>query len=147
MRTTAVLVAILTVLATTAALLVAVPAPSAHAAAHIMRTATTTSTTTSPDLNPDRNCEIRIANRWPGGFLIEIILRNTGPIPISSWTVQFTLLPGMRVQQVWNAMVTQTNLTVTATPLPWNQLIPPGGSITIGIVIAGDPTGWTPPPC
>lgn len=97
---------------------------------------------------PDGDCavEVRIVNRWPGGFQVEIVVRNPGTVPFAGWTVSFGLATGMSVSQAWNAEFSQSQLMVTVRDAGWNGTIAPGASTTVGMIINGDPTGWTPDP-
>lgn len=109
-------------------------------------TRTTTTTTTTSNPVPGCTAEVRVINPWPGAFQVEIIIRNTGTTPISGWTVRFTLGAGMSVAQSWNSVWSQSGLTLTLRNLNWNASIPPGGSVSVGMVINGDPANWNPAP-
>lgn len=104
--------------------------------------------TTTPPPNPGTGCavDIRVVNSWQGGFVIEIVVRNIGANPMTSWTVAFALRAGMTVASAWNTTVTSVGLDVTASNVNWNNMIPPNGNQTVGMIINGDPTGWTPEP-
>jgi lysophospholipase L1-like esterase len=104
---------------------------------------TTTTTTTSP---PPGGCspEIKVISSWPGQFQIDVVVHNNGTAPLTGWTVRFTLGTGMTVSQSWNSVLTQSPPTVSLTNLSWNATVPPAGSVTVGMILNGSPTGWNP---
>lgn len=106
------------------------------------------STPPPTDPPPTTGCvaEIRIVNRWQGAFQVELVVRNGGGAPMTAWTVRFTLGAGMSMQQAWNTTVSVSGSSVTATNVNWNGSLSPGTSTTVGMIINGDPTGWTPNP-
>ncbi|MFF1506155.1 endo-1,4-beta-xylanase [Streptomyces sp. NPDC058326] len=85
-----------------------------------------------------------VSSQWTGGFTAQVTLRNTGTAALAGWTVRWTQPAGQRVTQAWNATVTQTGAEVTATPLPYNTTLPPGGTVSFGF--NGAWTGTNPPP-
>ncbi|MGI5156349.1 PQQ-dependent sugar dehydrogenase [Microbispora sp. CA-102843] len=108
---------------------------------------TSPSPSPSPSASPSppagtRSCEatIRIVSLWPGGFRSELTVRNTGTLPISSWTVTFGFPKGEHVVQLWNGRYTQSGATVTVTNESWNGALAPGQSVTVGFD-AGLPGG------
>lgn len=111
-------------------------------------TTTSTTTTTTTTTSPPAGCaaEIRVVGRWQGQFQVDIVVGNTGATPIDGWTVRFGLGAGMSVSQSWNTTATQAGANVAAANVSWNSAIAPGTSRTIGMIINGDPTGWTPAP-
>jgi hypothetical protein len=72
------------------------------------------------------------ANSWQGGFTADVAINNTGPSPINGWTLTFTFPGDQKITSAWNATVTQTGASVTATNLSYNATISPGGSQWFG---------------
>jgi cellulase/cellobiase CelA1 len=87
-----------------------------------------------------------VVGRWPGQFQIDVVVRNTGTSSFTGWAVRFGLGTGMSVSQSWNMELTRDGQTLTARPLSWNAMVPPAGSVTVGMILNGDPTGWAPNP-
>ncbi|EFE65133.1 GH12 family glycosyl hydrolase domain-containing protein [Streptomyces viridosporus] len=78
-------------------------------------------------------CTVSYAtNVWPGGFTANVTVRNTGSSAVDGWRLAFTLPAGQRITQAWNASVTPSSGTVTASGPDNNTRIAPGGSQTFG---------------
>ncbi|WP_328710489.1 PQQ-dependent sugar dehydrogenase [Microbispora hainanensis] len=73
-----------------------------------------------------------ISNQWPGGFQGGLTVRNSGSVPISSWTVTFTFPNGQSITQLWGGRYTQSGSTVTVTNESWNGSLEPGAATTAG---------------
>ncbi|MEU9588994.1 cellulose binding domain-containing protein [Streptomyces sp. NPDC048193] len=71
-------------------------------------------------------------NVWPGGFTADVTVTNTAASPVDGWRLAFALPSGQRVTNSWNASVTPSSGSVTATGLDHNARIAPGGSLTFG---------------
>jgi Cellulose binding domain len=69
---------------------------------------------------------------WQGGFTASVTITNNGSSTISGWTLAFTFPGDQKITNAWNAAVTQTGASVTATNLSYNAAIPPGGSQSLG---------------
>jgi len=90
--------------------------------------------------------EIRVVNSWQGGFQADILVRNNGAAAMNGWTVRFGLAAGMSVQQAWNGVVSTTGQGVSVGNVGWNGSLAPASSATVGMIINGDPAGWSPNP-
>ncbi|MFF8633994.1 cellulose binding domain-containing protein [Streptomyces pilosus] len=78
-------------------------------------------------------CSVSYAtNVWPGGFTVNVTVRNTGSAPVDGWTLAFTLPSGQRVTHAWNATVAPSSGAVTARATDNNARIAPGGSQSFG---------------
>lgn len=71
-------------------------------------------------------------NSWPGGFTADVTVTNTGTTPVDGWKVAFGLPAGQTVINAWNASVTPSSGTVTATNTPANARIAANGSQSFG---------------
>ena len=73
--------------------------------------------------------------------------RSPTPAPRRSpdWVVTFRFGGDQRIGQSWNATFSQTGAAVTLTHASWNRIIPPGGSVTVGLYGARSAPP-TPPP-
>ncbi|MEU4762010.1 cellulose binding domain-containing protein [Actinosynnema sp. NPDC023794] len=111
-------------------------------------TTTSTTTTTTTTSVPGGSCdvEIKVVNQWPGGFTVEITIRNGGTSPSRGWRIGFTFNAGMSLNQGWNGTFTQSGTAVTVSNTSWNGGIPPAGSTKVGFNGTGDATGWVPVP-
>jgi cellulase/cellobiase CelA1 len=73
-----------------------------------------------------------LVNSWTGGFQAQVTLTDTGPSPISSWTLTWTFPGDQRIATIWNATATQSGGKVVATGESYNAAIAAAGSVTIG---------------
>jgi len=72
------------------------------------------------------------------GFSVWINVINTTSVPLSGWTVQFTLPASMGVSGI-NGTVTRAGATGTFTPAVWFTTIGPGGQAAVGLSGSGTP--------
>jgi hypothetical protein len=72
-------------------------------------------------------------NPWPGGFTASVTITNTGTVAWTSWTVTFAFPGDQKITGSWNAQVTQSGKTVTASNVSYNGSVPAGGSTSFGM--------------
>ncbi|GIF00754.1 hypothetical protein Ari01nite_82180 [Paractinoplanes rishiriensis] len=103
----------------------------------------------SPPPAPICSVVYRNSSQWNGGFVAEIQIRNNTGAPIENWTFGFHFGGDQVVQNAWGTgTFTQAGRTVTATPATWTRVIPPNGTVTIGLLgrwttSNATPTGFT----
>jgi hypothetical protein len=78
-----------------------------------------------------------VTSSWTGGFQAEFTVKNNGTTPTAGWSMGFTFPGTQRVNNFWNALVTQSGQQVTATNQSYNGTIPAGGSTTWGATMDG----------
>jgi hypothetical protein len=71
-------------------------------------------------------------NEWSGGFTANLTVTNTGTAPINGWTLVFPFPGDQEVTNAWNATVSQSGTTVTATNMSYNAGIAPGANVQFG---------------
>jgi hypothetical protein len=71
-------------------------------------------------------------NNWQGGFTANVTITNNGSSAMTSWTLTFAFPGDQKITNAWNAAVTQSGTSVTATNLNYNGAISPGGSQSFG---------------
>ncbi|GAA1933802.1 hypothetical protein GCM10009716_46260 [Streptomyces sodiiphilus] len=81
---------------------------------------------------------------WGTGMTADITLTNTGPDPVSGWSLAFSLPSGHTLVSGWNAVFTLTDGLATAANVSHNETIAPGESVTIGFLTSH--SGDTTPP-
>jgi endoglucanase len=81
----------------------------------------------------------RVTQSWPGGFLGEVAVTNTGTASTSRWTVTWTNQPGTSITSLWNGNMTVSGSNVTVTNAG-NGTIAPGASTTFGFQGSGGAT-------
>lgn len=79
-------------------------------------------------------------NAWQGGFQGSMTVRNTGGATINPWSASWTWPGGVTLSNGWNATVSQTGTTVTATAPSHNPSLAAGASVTIGFTANGTAT-------
>ncbi len=80
------------------------------------------------------SCRVTYARQseWPGGFVTNVTLANTGTAAISGWTLAFTFPGDQKVTSFWSATVAQSGAAVTITPVSYNSTIAAGTSASFG---------------
>ncbi len=82
---------------------------------------------------PPPTCRVSYANsEWPGGFVANIGITNTGGAAIDSWTLTYTLRGDQQITGSWGGTATQSGATVTLRNMPWNATIAPGATVYVG---------------
>ncbi len=72
-------------------------------------------------------------SQWSSGFVADVTVTNTGSTPITDWVITFSFGGDQRIGNSWNATFSQSGAAVTLTHAAWNRIIPPGGSVTVGL--------------
>ncbi|MFJ2632368.1 MULTISPECIES: cellulose binding domain-containing protein [unclassified Streptomyces] len=94
-------------------------------------------------------CQVgyRTTAGWGNGFNAEVTVTNTGPSPITGWTLAFAFpSAGESVSGFWNSKVTQTGRQVVATPVDWNATLAANGGNSASFGFTGANDGAAPPP-
>jgi endoglucanase len=91
-------------------------------------------------------CQVRFIKNgdWPGHFIGQVIMTNTGPAPINGWTLQWAYLGDQKMESYWSATITSSGAGVTAKNLSWNATIQSGQTVTFGFIATT--TGPNPTP-
>ncbi|GAA4251823.1 hypothetical protein GCM10022255_045930 [Dactylosporangium darangshiense] len=92
------------------------------------------SRSTSPSASiPAGSCAASYAktSEWNGGFGATVTV-TAGAVGISTWTVKMTFANGQTVSSFWNANLTTSGSTVTATNASYNGRMSPGQSTSFG---------------
>jgi lysophospholipase L1-like esterase len=99
---------------------------------------TSPSPSRSPSASPQPGARctatFRIVGDWQGGFQGEVIVTNTGTVPITGWTVTMTFQNGQVVSQLWGGNWSQSGNTVTVRNMPWNGALQPGATASFGFL-------------
>jgi acetylxylan esterase len=94
---------------------------------------TTPPTTTPPTTGGSSTCQVAdVIDAWNTGLTEQITITNTGTTTVNGWKLALTLAPGQTITSTWNATITPTTGTVTATNLSYNTTIPPGANTGFG---------------
>ncbi|MEU8364380.1 cellulose binding domain-containing protein [Nonomuraea sp. NPDC048882] len=84
--------------------------------------------------------------QWQGGFQAEVTVTNTGPSPISAWTVAWTFADGQRITQLWGGTLSANGSSVTVRNAGWNGQLAPGAATTFGFLASWTSTNTAPAP-
>ncbi len=89
-----------------------------------------------------------LASGWGSGFVANISITDTGPNPITGWTLAFNFPVDTESvsASTWNANFSQNGKTVVVTPVDWNGYLAPNGGNTVSIGFVGNQTGANPSP-
>jgi poly(hydroxyalkanoate) depolymerase family esterase len=98
---------------------------------------TTPPATTPPPTSPAPGSACHVSytksSEWAGGFVASLTVGNTGTSPISGWKLAFTFPGDQKITSAWNATISQSGESVTATNVSYNAAISPGGSTSFGL--------------
>ena len=97
-------------------------------------------TTSSPSPTPTGGtggsgaCHIgyTVASQWPGGFVANVTVANTGSTALSGWTLKWTFGAGQTITNGWNGTYSQSGSAVTVTNASYNGSLAAGASTSIG---------------
>jgi hypothetical protein len=92
------------------------------------------SASASPSNGSSSSCRVTYTkqNEWAGGFTASVTIANTGIAPVNGWTLRFAFPGDQRITGYWNAAVTTSGATVTATNVNYNATIAAGSSTSFG---------------
>jgi hypothetical protein len=98
----------------------------------------------------DSTCAVTydVAGGWASGFVANISITNTGPSPITGWTLAFSFPAGTESvsSTTWNATYATAGQNVVVTPVDWNAYLAPHGGNTVSTGFVGNQTGANPSP-
>ncbi len=69
---------------------------------------------------------------WGSGFGGEFTVTNPMSVPLTTWTVVFTLPATEKITSLWNANLSTSGTTYTVSNLSWNAPLAPGTSASFG---------------
>jgi endo-1,4-beta-xylanase len=94
---------------------------------------------TPPPSGGAKSCSasLHVDNSWTGGFQATVTVTNTGTGSTAGWRVTWTWPGSQSIVNYWNAAVTSSGSSVTATNLSYNGAIAAGGNTTFGIQLNG----------
>jgi cellulase/cellobiase CelA1 len=89
---------------------------------------------------PRFGCLVRYTpTNWPGAFMAQVTISNSGRDSIHGWTLTFTFPGHEAISSAWNARFTQTGADVSARNMNYNATIRRGASQRLGFLGAVRP--------
>jgi chitinase len=76
-------------------------------------------------------------SEWGSGWEGKFTLTNGSNSAINGWQIQFDLPAGTTVGTFWDALLTTNQQHQTFRNREYNETIPPGGSVSFGLIAAG----------
>lgn len=106
----------------------AAPVPSAPPAS--------TTASPPPTTPADLGCAARyeVTNSWPGGYQVQVTVRNDRTAGLSGWSVRWTLPAGHRISDLWNGTFTVDGAKVTVENAAWNAKLDANATTTFGFI-------------
>jgi endoglucanase len=85
---------------------------------------------------PPVTCRVdyTVHGTWPGGFITQVTVTNTGTAPVDGWSVDWSFTGNQGLSNVWSVEATEQGAAVSARNLSWNRRIASGRSVTFGFV-------------
>lgn len=97
----------------------------------------------------DSTCRVSYRNLggWGNGFNAEVSITNTGPSPITGWSLSFAFPSTTEsISGFWNATITKQGDTLVATPVDWNRELAANGGNSVSFGFTAANNGANPPP-
>ncbi|WP_062079200.1 ExeM/NucH family extracellular endonuclease [Demequina globuliformis] len=87
-------------------------------------------------VTPEPTCQVsyEIHGQWPGGFISQLWITNTGDEPVNGWDLGFDFTAGEVVTNGWSGTWRQEGDRVGVASMSWNGALAPGRSVTVGFV-------------
>ncbi|WP_433308447.1 cellulose binding domain-containing protein [Micromonospora sp. CA-269861] len=108
-------------------------------AGHLSPLSASVTVTTLP---PPPSCSVRsTVGQWSDGFVARLAVTNTGTTPIDGWTMRWRFYAGQQLRSLWGAEVVDRDSSyLRVRDVRHNALIPPGGTVSLGVVASGSQT-------
>ncbi len=102
----------------------------------------TATPTVRPSATPSgsaKSCSagFHVDNNWGSGFQATVTVTNTGTTSTTGWVVTISWPTAPIIVNYWNGALTSSGNQSTVRNLPYNGVLPPGGSTTFGLQVNG----------
>jgi cellulose binding protein with CBM2 domain/fibronectin type III domain protein len=90
----------------------------------------------TPTTPPAPTCSVtyRTSSQWAGGFVADLEITNRAATAVNDWRLTFEFGGDQTISSTWGATADQNGANVSLTPAAWNQVIPAGRSVTVGML-------------
>jgi hypothetical protein len=92
-----------------------------------------------PVAPPPVSVSYTLVHQWQNGFQGQFTIDNSGSKPITGWVLT-AVLSGDQVKWAWPALFSMSGSTLTLTPPPSQNTIPPGTTLTENFMANGSTT-------
>ncbi|WP_211299789.1 cellulose binding domain-containing protein, partial [Amycolatopsis lexingtonensis] len=75
-----------------------------------------------------------MTNSWPGGYQVQVTVRNDHREDLSGWSVRWSLPDGHHITGLWNGDYTVDGSTVTVDNAAWNAKLNANATTTFGFI-------------
>jgi cellulase/cellobiase CelA1 len=89
-----------------------------------------------------------LSDGWGTGYVANISITDTGPNPITGWTLAFSFPSDTESvsSSNWNANYSENGENVVVTPVSWDGNLSPDSGNTVSIGFVGNQNGAYPSP-
>jgi hypothetical protein len=101
-------------------------------------------TTEAPTTTGSCSATYSVDSSWPGGFLGQAVVTNTGSSALNGWKLGWTFPGTQSVDDLWNGDSSQSGADVTVTNASYNAKLTPGASTTVGFIATDSGTNTAP---
>ena len=101
----------------------------------------------APAAVPLPTATFAVSSDWGTGYGAAYTIANPMTIPLSSWTVSFTLPAGDKVTSVWDGQLATNGNTYTVTNASYNAPVAAGTSVSFGFNVSYAGSSPTPGSC
>ncbi|HEV3360355.1 MAG TPA: cellulose binding domain-containing protein [Pseudonocardiaceae bacterium] len=101
----------------------------------------------APAAVPLPTATFAVSSDWGTGYGAAYTIANPMTIPLSSWTVSFTLPAGDKVTSVWDGQLATNGNTYTVTNASYNAPVAAGTSVSFGFNVSYSGSSPTPGSC
>jgi serine/threonine protein kinase len=85
---------------------------------------------------PGCAAQYEVTNSWPGGYQVQVTVRNTSRTSLFGWQVSWTLPGGHHIEGLWNGSWTVHGSAVTVESATWNAHLDATSMTTFGLIAA-----------
>jgi hypothetical protein len=91
---------------------------------------------TTPTTPPAPSCSVtyQTSSQWANGFVADLKITNLAATPVNGWMLTFAFGGDQTISNTWGGTADQAGANVSLTPASWNQVIPAGGTVTVGML-------------
>lgn len=78
-------------------------------------------------------CAVTKMNHWGSGYQLDVTVSNNGAAAVSGWSIELDFGESPQLTGSWNAAVSASGNTVSATNISWNGNLSAGQSTSFGM--------------